>query len=164
MFLGRLGWTDDQIESTDDNENLITFAKKNPWDVRWCSTLSSWLERESLRTSLEDLYISFWILVHVTAWRPPEIFNGVITGLFQGIMQNWLALNEFDRRTRKTLLSVPDIGISNYLEMNPFIIESIFSIIQVLYIWATVIAAIQKFIFRMQWLHINVLSDLNKRG
>ena len=80
-------------------------------------------------------------------------------------------MNEFDRRrtniktkfvtVKKTLLIVPDIGISSHLRMNPFTIESIFSIIQVLDISATVkcqesldkTAAIQeKFIFKIQWL------------
>ena len=63
MFLGRWDWASDQIEFTDDNEYLITFEKKKPWDVRWCCSLSSWLERKSLRTSLVDLYTSYWILV-----------------------------------------------------------------------------------------------------
>ena len=41
-------------------------------------------------------------------------------------------------QSRKTLLSVPDIGISSHLQINPLTIESIFSIIQVLDISATV--------------------------
>ena len=75
MFLGRWDWASDQIEFTDDNEYLITFEKKKPWDVRWCCSLSSWLERKSLRTSLVDLYTSYWILV----WQLDDNNNGLLT-------------------------------------------------------------------------------------
>ena len=54
---------------------LITFEKK-PWDVMWCCSLSSWwLERKSLRTSLVDLYSSYWILV----WQLDDNNNGLLT-------------------------------------------------------------------------------------
>ena len=171
MFLGRLDWTDDQTELTDDNENLITFVKKNPWDVRWCSSLSSWLERKSLlRTSLADFCTLYWWLV----WQLDDFQRSLMESLrdffkeLRRTVWHWMNLTEGGQilrpnllRSRKTLLSVPDIGISSHLRMNPFTIESIFSIIQVLDISATVkcqesldkTAAIQeKFIFKIQWL------------
>ena len=68
MFLGYWDWASGQIELTDDNEYLITFEKKKPWDVRWRCSLSSWLEWKSLRASLVDLNTSYWILV----WQPND--------------------------------------------------------------------------------------------
>ena len=63
MFLGRWDWASSQIEFTDDNEYVIAFKKKKPWDVRWWWSLSSWLKRKYLKTSLLDFYTSYWLLV-----------------------------------------------------------------------------------------------------
>ena len=56
-------WADNQRELTDDNECLTIFKKKKRWDVKWCCSVSSWLEWKSLRTSLVDLNTSYWTLV-----------------------------------------------------------------------------------------------------
>ena len=52
MFLGRWDCASDQIGLTDDNEYLKTSETKKPWDVRWCCSLSSWLEQKSQSDSL----------------------------------------------------------------------------------------------------------------
>ena len=122
----RWDWASDQIEFTDDNEYLITFEKKKPWDVRWCCSLSSWLERKSLRTSLVDLYTSYWILV----WQLDDFQRsfkesfGDSFNEFRRTVWHWVNLIEGGQilrpnllRSRKTLLSVPDIGISSHFRI-----------------------------------------------
>ena len=127
MFLGRWDWASDQVEFTDDNEYLITFEKKKPWDVRRCCSLSSWLERKSLRTSLVDLYASYWILV----WQLDDFQRsfkesfGDSFSEFRRTAWHWVNLIEGGQilrpnllRSRKTLLSVPDIGISSHFRIS----------------------------------------------
>ena len=74
MFLGRWDWASSQIGFTDDNEYLIEFKKKKPWDVRWSWSLSSWLERKSFKTSLLVFYTSYGILV----WELDDLIKVII--------------------------------------------------------------------------------------
>ena len=122
----RWDWASDQIEFTDDNEYLITFEKKKTWDVRWCCSLSSWLEWKSLRPSLVDLYTSYWILV----WQLDDFQRsfresfGDSFNEFRRTVWHWVNLIEGGQilrpnllRSRKTLLRVPDIGISSHFRI-----------------------------------------------
>ena len=74
MFLGRWDWASSQIGFTGDNEYLIAFKKKKPWNVRWCWSLSSWLQWKSLTTSLLDIYTSYWILV----WQLDDLITVIL--------------------------------------------------------------------------------------
>ena len=74
MFLGRWDWASSQIGFTGDNEYLIAFKKKKPWNVRWCWSLSSWLKRKSLKTSLLDFYTSYWLLV----WQLDDLITVIL--------------------------------------------------------------------------------------
>ena len=130
VFQGRWDWASDQIEFTDDNEYLITFEKEKPWDVRWCCSLSSWLERKSLRTSLVDLYTSYWILV----WKLDDFqrsFEKSLGDSFNELRRtvcHWVNSIEGGQisrpnllRYRKTLLSemfrFPGFGYISYSEI-----------------------------------------------
>jgi len=125
MFLGSLDWTDDQREFTEDNENLLMFAKKRPWDVSWWESLCSWSERKSLITSLVDLNVSYCMLV----WAAVDFQScciswlGECLSIFLKITWHWVNLTDGGMMFRpnlltgrKTLLRVPETGISNHFE------------------------------------------------
>ena len=74
---------------------LKTILKLIEW--RWITAVASFvLERKSLKTSLVDLYASCWMLVCQLDDFQRSLINGIITGLFQGITEDRLPLNESD--------------------------------------------------------------------
>ena len=150
IFLGSLLWTDDHSEFNEDVEFFMLLEKKEPWEMRWCWSLSSCCFLMLFNTSLVFLYLSYctflWLLVSFqrflilsfgddskafrdTVWHCRSFVEGSMMFKPNLLCGSW------------TLLKVAEMGSSSHFRMKLDAIQSSFSFTQVLPISDTVISA-----------------------